>query len=362
MSVNETYQFYLLIITSSFIITLFSETKNRFLFSILIKNNKKVNINIISIMMKAAAFIILLIPLVNRTCGADTYTYYRTYVSNNVKGLDFWFYLLCKVLHKLIPEAKIGLGIISFFTLLIVFIAFESVKKEIEIKYSFLAYYTSLYFYLYNYVRMMLAVSFIILGYSFIVKDKKKCAIVSMIVAACFHRSAILVLAMYLVLINFVKYKKIIISSGIVGVIIFVNNPSFFLSLISIERYSAHISISVVQESSIGLGTFIRVLPIILILLYYSNHFKGNMMYNLLIVSTFANLAISYLGYYVAVASRLANVYFVFHLLYAVPWLLRQSIVQKDKYKIIVVFIFYCGLNYYLISQNFEAMMIVPYE
>ena len=144
-------------------------------------------------------------------------------------------------------------------------------------------------------------------------------------------------------------------------VIVFIKFPTFFLSLISIERYKGFIS-SDYSQASIGIGTFIKILPIIIIIIRYNKKFKKQKLWNLFLLFTFLNFAISILGYYVAVATRLGNVMFVMHLIYIVPWIVRKIKRSREKKILSIIYICYCFILFEMLSQNFVTMGIMPYK
>lgn len=357
-STLSTHVFYILIISLASLFVLLSQHVMTNSNSLLIHEN---TFDIAEIVMLVVSFVVLIFPLVNRTCGADTEEYYRIYTRDYTDVVDFTFNYICKILHFFIPSPKIGLGIISVITLLIVFWAFLRVKDQISISYSFFAYFTTMYFYLYNYMRIMVAVSLIILGYSCIVKDEKYRALLLFGLAIFFHRSACVVLAVYLLIICFGKYKKTALAMSCIAIIVFIMKPYFFLGLISIDHYSSQIDYSTISSTSIGLGTIIRIAPFFVLLFIYRFQ-KNEKIYDVSLYFCIANLAFSLIGYYVSTASRISNMYFVFHLLFFAPWIIKQDSDVIRRRLIGILFIVYCVISYYLLTFNFGAMMIMPYR
>lgn len=320
-------------------------------------NGKPIDVS--GLLFFIVSFVVLLIPLVSRSCGADTPQYYKTYVSDDTAGLDFTFYFLCKSMHSIIKDPKIGLGIISAVTLFLAYYSFLTVKNRTEIQYAFLAYYTGMYFYLYNYMRIMVATAFVFVCYACLLKEKKIKALAFAGIAVLFHRSAVVVLLMVLIILAFKKHKRLVTFVGLLGVAAVVLRPYFFLNLITIERYSSYMSSA--TGSSVGFGTTVKILPFFLVLYYY-RRYKEEFVYTSTLYLLIANLAFSFLGYIVDSASRLSNMYFVFHITCFMPWLFKQEENRGNKATLLkVFFILYCGLNYYMITANFDAMMIMPY-
>ena len=357
MTVEQTNIFYILLIFTAYLLIWLSSVKQ--IGRIRVRINWRLSLSIISLFLIIASYFLLLIPLINRQCGVDTPQYYRTYASGNTSGLDFTFYFICKVLHDIIPNPKIGLGILSALTLLMVYYAFLRIRNVIDYKYAFMAYYSCIYFYLYNYMRIMIAVAFIFLGYSFIVSGRGKKPYLLFGIAILFHRSALVVLFVFLVSRFFNKYRTLMISIGMVLLGVFIAFPSLFFRLVTIERYSEQIT-SVNQ--TVGIGTTLVILPFVVLLYMYNSKVSDRYLFNTTLYFVFANFAFAFLGYYVPSASRLSNMYFLFHLVFFTPYLIKNIENSRDKRVILIAFfIMYCVLKYYLGANNFSTMGIVPY-
>ena len=181
-----------------------------------------------------------------------------------------------------------------------------------EVQYAFLAYFTGIYFYLYNYMRIMTAVAFIFLCYASLLEERKRRSLIFAGIAILFHRSAAVVFLMVLVILFFKEHKKVVICLGLGGMAAIIARPYFFLSLIKIERYNALITATDSAGGFIGIGTTVKILPFFVILYIYRKY-KKELAYTAALYLSLANLGFSFLGYYVDSASRLPNMYFVFH-------------------------------------------------
>ncbi len=318
----------------------------------------------IPFLLKISAFAIVAIPLITRSelCGADTATYYMRYVYGSKENFDYLFFFALKLLHFVIPDPKMGLGVVSLITLGLAFYSFSLIRDKIDTVYCYFAYFTCLYFYTYNYMRIMLATSFILIGYALIILGKRKKALIPFAIASGIHMSAIVVFAIGIVIMLF--YKDIKILSGIIcfGTVLFLLMPGTFFALVSVDRYIPFINAINVKDVQIGVGTTLRVLSFLFIYLFQFNKFKHEKTYKLFGTMIMANWALSFLGYYVGVASRISNMYFVFHILYYVPWALRRTQSRGSRMILKIFAVFYCLLLYYFIAQNFRAMRIIPYR
>ena len=306
------------------------------------------------------SYMIGVVPLVLRTCGADTPTYYWSYVHERTTGVDFFFYQVLKILHSVIPNPQIGLGIISAISLLLIYVSIEMSSEIVDAGLSYFAFYCCIYFFMYNYLRMMLASSIVILGFGFILREKNIKGLVCFGIASLFHLSAILVLLSYFVVIYLRKRRKLVISMVLIMAAVFVLRPSVFLNLISVDRYNTHIAVGL-RNTTIGFGTFLKAFPIIVVLLYYKKELEEYREYNILLISAILNFAISLVGYYVPVASRLGNMYFVMHYIFSVPWVFSMIKRQHNIQIINLIFLGYYMIQYYFINSNFVTMQIIPY-
>ncbi len=305
------------------------------------------------------AYLILLIPLLKRTCGIDTPVYYFDYSHDRIQSFDIMFSYLLMYLHRYILDPKVGLGIVSVITVVLSVSSIIRLRERIDVTLAFFAYVTCIYFFSYNYMRMLFAVSFVFIGYSFCINDKRKLAIIPFAIAPLFHLSAIIVLIIHIALLNLKKHKGIVITLGVIGLLAFMAKPMYFFSLINVERYSSQIIIN--QHVSLGIGTIVRMIPIAYFLWEYNKEYRQDYRYMWLVVFTFANVIFSFLGYFVGSASRISNAILVFQIIYAVPLFVKEDENIERRETTRVMFLIYCIWMYYIISKNFETMAIVPY-
>ena len=359
MSVTQTYIMYLAVIFSSTACIWLSEKIPSAETSIKIFN-KRYKFSTIRSFFIVVSLLVLIVPLVQRSCGADTPVYYFDYSTDRAHSFDAVFDYLLVFIHSYISEPKIGLGIISTVTIVITVLALLSLRSSMDITLAFFAYVTCVYFYSYNYMRMMFALSFVFIGYSLCILEKRKMAIIPFVFASLFHLSTIIVLVIHIAIINFRKHRRIVITLGVIGLIVFLMMPYRILSLISIERYSSQI-IKTSTSPKVGIGTTVRALPILYLFYKYHKKFRNDNRYTWLLVFAFANIIFSFLGYYVGVASRISNVLLTFHIIYAVPMFIKEenNVIRIKNTKLI--FIAYCIFMYYVMSRNFVTMQIVPY-
>lgn len=358
MSITQTYVMYIAIIIFSTASIWLSEHINIGCFSVVGTKKERRFVLSRGFFILVALFI-LIIPLVQRTCGADTAVYYYDYLHDRIYGFDTLFCYLLLFLHRYIPDPQIGLGVVSSITILLSVLSIVKLRDYINVTLAFFSYVTFIYFYSYNYIRMLFAISFIFIGYSLCVLEKRKVAVIPFAIASLFHMSTGLVLIIHILLMNFRKHRKIVIAFGIFGLLAFLAMPNAFLSLISVKRYSEQIALN--QHSTIGIGTMIRILPIFWILWRYRADYKDDDRYTWILVFAVANAVFSFLGYFVGTASRISNILLVFHIIYATPLFVKEDEQKGRSWNIRWLFVVYCIMMYFIIAKNFDVMVIVPY-
>lgn len=361
MNETQTYIFFCLIVLFAFICIWFATIKQKRR-KILCLRGKIYIINVSpqGSLWRILSLAFLASPLVLRNCGTDTSWYFYSYSVNRQIGDEPIFYLLQRLLYKVFPDARIGFGILSVLSLVIVFFAFNILKDEVDIKYCYLAYFFTQYFCLYNYMRMMLAVSFLILGYAYILKENKSKALIVFFIAVGIHFASLAVLVTYIVVCIFQKNRKLIVLAILGCTGLFLSNPKMFFSMIKYDRYEQ--LINSVESYTIGLGTFIRVLPIIIIQHCYLKRFKGVIQYNILFISTYLNLAFSFLGYFSGSASRISNNMMIMHLLFFVPWIIKKIKNKNEKLYLELFYLVYLFGLFFLSSITWRNIGIVPYR
>ena len=314
----------------------------------------------ISVIFEIISYFILLVPLANRNCGADTKQYYRIYQFGE-RDLEPLFIGFIDLLKRFIDNPKIGIGVIGAVSLLLVFYAFRILRDHYSATLCLLAYCTCLYFYLYNYVRMMFAASIIILAYALILKGNKTASLICMVIAIGFHKSAVVVLAVYLMYFLFQKHKAYLIIGSIACIITFLMFPVSFINMINDERFSAQVNQHQLISATIGFGTILRALPMMILIVLVYKKYKDDKDYFGFLFAQILNLGFSLTGYFVPSTSRLSNMYFVYHILFFIPWLYRKERKNSNKYIYTVLYVLYCFFNFYLLSGNFKLMKIDPY-
>ena len=207
----------------------------------------------------------------------------------------------------------------------------------------------------------MFAASIIILAYTFILKGNKIVSLICMAFAIGFHKSAVVVLLAYLIYFLFQNHKALLTIGSIACITIFLMFPNNLINMIKDERFSNQVNQHQLNSTTIGFGTILRALPMVILIFLLYRKYKDNNEYFGFIFAQIINLGFSLTGYFVPVTSRLANMYFVYHIIFFMPWLYQKEKNKNNKYIYTFLYVLYCFFSFYLLSHNFKTMKIDPY-
>ncbi|WZL78851.1 EpsG family protein [Eubacteriales bacterium mix99] len=283
------------------------------------------------------SFVILFLIVFITKSGEDIPTYvqyYKLWSLNDLKSLDFepGYKLLCIFLNSFISNPYIGIGIIKFFSLFLVYRAIYLLRDRINVGFSVFAYVTLLYIYSFHLLRMMLALSIVFLAYSYESMGKEKRCFLLLCIALLFHYSAIFALGAYLI------YKFInsnltilkIISLLVVGSIAlfsFNKFAEYAITKFSIfSKYDAYLKLE--GGSGSGIMQIIWLLPILYIIMRMYHTERFDKFYVLSVVCGIFTFYCGSLGYFAPVFSRSAYYFYFFFVMYCASLQLKPRSVQ----------------------------------
>lgn len=308
------------------------------------------------------SLLVALIPLINRNCGTDTPNYYRSYSNPYRQSHDVLFYYIFRILNHFTSDPKTGIGIIGLITIAPLVIVISK-KSHLYVRWLvILSYMTTLYFYDYNYTRMMMASTIIIIAYSYLLDHNKKTGLILLGISVLLHQSSIIVFAVYFIALFLIKYRKILVLTTGALVFMFIRNPGYFFEFVTYDRYTSYIEMLNVDNVTLGIGTTIIAIPLLLILIYYNKKIEDRYIYNLFFISIIFNVSVSVLGYYISVASRISKMCFTMNSLYMVPYILKNVELSDNEKKMLYFFqICYCFLMFFMLQKSFKYIGIMPY-
>lgn len=306
---------------------------------------------------------------------------YQAYISmyENASFTDSFFlskttekgYLIMNVILKyFIPNAYFGIAFIKTITLLLVWGGINSLRNQIHIGFAVMAYMALFYFQSFNLLRISLSGSICFIAFIYLIKNKKKLAILLTIFAISIHMSALLflialiayflyrlsarvksvyrILLLFAVLILTFLGKDIIIriiESGLLG-----------------DRLSYRYSIYLGSNSTFGYAQFVFYLPVFFMIfdLLKTKSLRNSVSGELFYIWVISGFTVALLGYDFGILTR-AAIYFSPVFVIFIPYYMRcrqdRSIPSYNRkrlsYSILSVVIFcYWIFRYILIISS----------
>lgn len=228
-----------------------------------VRNNK-------IILFLALIFLIGLAGYRDLNVGSDTINYFYIFKGQIVgSDLEFLFEWLVKFVENIGEDFSFLLLLLSLLS--VVPIGYVIYKYSHNYFFS-LFVYTSLFFYFnsFNIVRQSIAVGFCLVAYYFLEQRKYKRYILVVLIGFLFHRSAILALLLYpLLMINI--NKKIIYFTTVLSLLL--STTGVFTKIISVlgffgDKYLAYSSLIGIKDG--GILTRLLLNTFLIVLVYYS--------------------------------------------------------------------------------------------
>lgn len=242
-------------------------------------------------------------------------------------------------------------GIVSFFTLIIIVYNIQKYKNNINFTLALFIYYLAYYNLSYNIMRQLLALSIILLSYTYLIENNIKKYLIAIFVGFLFHKTALIgLLAYFLKTFNDSKLNKL--RDSIYYSFIFLSpilmNISMRILIVIFSKFELFNKYSL-NFNDVGVGFLIYQLPIIIpVLIYKKQIIKYNKNYNTLINILLLQIPLQTLAYIQVYAYRMAWYGSIVQVL-IVPIML--NCIENKKDKKIVMF-------YYLIFYLFMFLVI----
>lgn len=304
------------------------------------------------------AFVIpMLIGGLRYYVGTD-YELYITLHRNN-SDVDFGFQLINSV-ARYFNSYQVMFFIYNFLTLLFVFLGLRSIDK----KYRTFAYFCFLFLFYtssLNIIRQMLAVSIVFYSYKYIVNKKFFKFLICVLVATCFHNTAILFVFLYILLNN--TNKKIRILSLIIlllivlryeQLIIYLGNISILSKFVRYQDYTG-------TKSFNNYSFYLDLLIMFYILLFrkkLTEYDKDNKVYIYMYV---ISLILMLTGFSNPAVKRIAN-YFKMSEIILLPQIPHVCNNSKDKLLNYVLISVYLIGSFIVFAYVLRQADIIPYN
>lgn len=271
-------------------------------------------------------------------------------------GFEPGYDILMRITSIFSNNNRLIFVVTSFIIIGAFFLTFE----DFSINYYITVFlFVTMYFYFnsFNIIRQFIAISIIFSSLRFIRKRELMKFIIFVLLAAIFHKTALIAIIIYFIRdINLSKKKYFLITLGSIMLVPLI--PIFMKALVMIvPKYKAYLNFN----AGSGLGTTSMIMFIILII---SIHFKDKLLNNDSFNNLYINTTmIAFIFQILSEANTLftrVSMYFYIFTIVLIPQLIDIS---EDKYRkkiiigIIIFFIVFC--NYLLISNVGE---VVPYR
>ncbi len=307
-------------------------------------------------------FIAMFVLITYRNCGVDTPTYEYSFIHNRSESnYDIVFFGLLRLVRYFTDNVIIWQGIMGGITLLGIWASSERLKEIIDRKTYLLFATIYLYFFAFNYSRMLMSVGVLIFAMSFLTTKNYAKYVMFNVVAGLIHYTSFSVLLVFALYVLGKKHRNVLILIGVVGAVIISIRPDIISFFTISDHYSIYLSNRL--SSEIGIGTLVQIFPYFLLLMYAKKDID-NQMATLMYILLIGNVAFGFLGYAIPVASRIARFTFTFPCMFIPSYIIkcRKKSDSGDgiiisSLSVLLSLIVYFGL----IQRTFETIGIVPY-
>lgn len=267
--------------------------------------------------------------------GTDWTSYINIYNESSLTseyfasdGLEIGYGFLNAFLHLFIKNANYGIVIIKTIQIALVFSSIYSLKSEIHLGFSVLAYMALFYFPAFNILRISLAGAICLFSYIKSSREKYLISFFLGIVSVFIHKAAaifIIALSIYNIYRFSGRYKTLLKALILFAVpfivfwgkdiLMFVLQTGFFF-----DRYENYLG----YDSTFGFMQIIFYLPILFVYFAIPISQKKLFSYDLIFCFIVIGFAVAMLGYSVGMLSRMA-VFFVAPFMFFLPQYIKSS-------------------------------------
>jgi hypothetical protein len=295
-------------------------------------------------------FIILLLFLAFRyNYGNDYMAYFSIHQALNA-GQPAWggSDILFKLINIIIPNFYIYIFVISLFYMFIIYYLIQNNLKLSDYWFSLLILLLNPYLFLIHLssIRQTIAICVIVISVKFIIEKKLLYFLFTVLIAAGFHASAIIILPFYFLL-NQSKIKMRWIIIYLVTIIILLVSPIFELIASNIMAYFPQYQHYLTSDSTSSLRSSIVTSIILFIVLLNINKMEGKEIIfgKLALVA----LALSILSYKLTMLARI-GMYFDIYLIIALPVICRKienTVLRYLVYAAIISIYFFRYISFF---------------
>lgn len=307
--------------------------------------------------------VLFLLSALRYNIGTDYINYVQQY--QDVKALSFFDTNLEPVYFLFIKLTYYTTDNVQMLFILMAIIPLISIYRFSSRKYDFVifgVFLTVMYLSSYSLIRQVAAVSILLLAAKESFKAETKKPIIFVILAACFHYSALLFLP-FIILKRF--QVKMVVGIAILMIswllIVYVNLPELILksSLLASTKYGVYANNMFNQETDLGsgLGVLLKIMPSLVFIFSCSifrwkDEDKKSYSLKLVLWLNYAFIIFAMLSMKVHVFNRLVD-FVIFVPVITVYCILRHATNNHNKLILTSIFMFLCFANYCLtIDRN----------
>lgn len=297
--------------------------------------------------------------------GIDT-DHYRTYylefvtpqdVADHYGAVEKLYQYLNIVLHVITYNEYIGVGIIRFIQLAILFVALYKLRNRINIGLAIMAYMAFFYYDSFNLLRSSLAGSICLLGMAFLYEKKIFITLALALLAYGIHHSAIffvVTLLLYIICYHtpIRKFKKVVPVVAVFALFVVLNIGANIINQLLAADF-ANGRYDYVESHGSVMGIFILLkYSIPFLILHLVNKSKENNYFldsawDIDFIWTIVGFALALLAYQIGMLTR-AAIYFSSSFIFLLPNYIytKESISRTNVTKFIFVFVLYFMFMY----------------
>ena len=280
-------------------------------------------------------------------------------------NIELGYALGIKVLTYFFSNAQI-FGIISAITLAIIIYTLLTQYGDMDTGMMYFIYLMQYYFFSYNLVRQNLALVIVFYSMKYIYDDKLKKFLFYILVAACFHYSALIFIPAYFL---WNKPKRFKIKTGgkvlIIGTALLLTmnfrQVLMFLINLGIPFINKYLYLMIDTTTAQNRDIFVKILILIIFLIVRKNLRKDNEVNTFLIDLYAISVIIGFTGFYTPFFKRVA-------FYYAIPEIVLMSRVPKImatpmqryvfRWIIMIAYLLLFVLSAYILKQSH----LIPYQ
>lgn len=336
--------------------------------SLVIRNKRIKVFKHISITIWAAFFFLITsFVMCFRTTGRDLrHGYMQNFFSATSmqnfrdKSLEIGFRVLNIIIRRFTDNYQVLIIIVGILTIIPIYIMISKYKKKIDVPTALIMYMSIFFVNSFSPLRMALAASISLFAFDAMIEKKSIKALIWIVVAACFHITALALVIPYFITFSKVFDRKLIVlSSAVFFAVIALGRNSLTSFFASSDRYYNYASFNTIH---IGFEQIVYYAPFFYLFIKTRRRIEDKSFSSVSFTYLVVGFVFGMLGYIVSVFGRFSTMFL--QIIIIIPYFVK---IFKDKYPhrriwINLVIIIYCLARFYIfISQYYILEELMPY-